>query len=233
MKRLDWQLVRPIDGGTVEETLPMAELIQRLIRREAAAELSEDDQAMLDQLETDYYEGGPSHCEAVGAPVIEDDPRWESRVVDEYAAIDVDLELDEYLEHRRRQPDCERCKYTSPYSLFPMDPCEFSAGALEHVLTDPALVKQSKLPMPPARMKVHADALEEALRTDQVKDSPTVDARDYLTKAIYFLRFWADQGFAVLPVDIDEVLGFPWEGALAIPGGSDQDDDDEGETTYH
>ena len=229
MRRLDWQLVRPrrVDGD-VQESLTMAEMIRRLVTREAAGELSDEDRTLLNQVEDAYEEGTKLHCHAVEAPFVRDDPHWESRLVDEYDVSDVDIELEDYLSLRKAEPDCEQCPYASPYSLYPMDPCEFSAGVLEHVLADPKLQEQASRPMPPSAMRAYAADLEAALRQGRWRRVETVDAEDYLAKTVHWLRFWADHGFGVLPTDIDELLD------LQSDVGAPLDADDEaGPTTYH
>lgn len=230
MRRLDWQLVRPQADGNVAEPLRLVELITRRVRLEAAGELDEEGHDLLEHLESRYLDETTPYCEAVGAPIVGDDPHWESRVIDEFADSDVDLELEEYLELRQREPDCERCPYASPYSVFPMDPCEFSAGGLELVLFDPDLAALATRPMTPTDMRSYADALNAELDEGRCRDTDVLEASDYLQKAILFLRFWADHGFALHPIDLDDVIGFPGDDdghVLAIS------DDDSEPTTFH
>ena len=138
MKRLDWHLIRPPrpDAGEVSEIIRR---IDELVQTATEKVLDEEELALLLELEDLHDKRTTSACDAVGAPRVEDDPDWESRVIDEYADTDTHLDLEDYLDLRRREPDCERCPFASPYSLFPLDPCEFSAGALQRVLDDPAL----------------------------------------------------------------------------------------------
>lgn len=229
MRRLDWQLVRPRKDGGSKDSLRQAEMIRRLVSREARAELSAEDATVLDELETSYEEDTISTCEAVSAPVVGDDPDWESRAVDEYADLDTDLELEEYLALRQGEPDCERCPYASPYSLHPMNPCEFAAGALEFVLVDRDLVRAAARGMDPAAMRTFADLLEKALEEGRWREIEELGAKDYLEKAIHFLRFWADQGFGILPTDIDDVLDFSNE----PPPAAGADEEDGEPTIYH
>ena len=230
MRRLDWQLVRPDAKGEVVEPLRLAEIIRRLVHREARGLLSSEDRALLAHSEDTYAETTTSSCEAVEAPTVEDDPHWQGRIIDEFAESDVDMDLGEYLEVRRKEPDCERCPYTSPYSLFPMDPCEFSAGGLEAILSDALVWEQAGQPMEPAAMRALAVALETIRETEAFRDQDVLDARDYLSKAIHFLNFWADAGFGILPVDIDELIDL---GAPSDPGPIFDDEDSSEPTTIH
>jgi hypothetical protein len=228
MRRLDWQLVRPPRDGEVAESVEVAMIIRRLVTREAAEDISDEDTALLEELETSYDGDTISTCEAVGAPVVQDDPEWESRLVDEFAESDVDVELEEFIEMRRADPDCERCPLASPYSVYPMDACEFSAGALEVVLLDAEARAQAARAMDPAAMTTYADALEAALGAGRFRESPALDVRDYITSAVSFLRFWAERGFAVLPGDIDEIVNYAETSDEGVPG------EDEGPSpTYH
>ncbi len=206
MKRLDWWLIRPDRCGAVGESLRMAQLIRRLVGREASGEPLDEYQVLLGQLETTYMDGTVAACSAVEAPVIEDDPRWESRLIDDYAESEVDVDIEDYLEMRRRAPDCERCPYASPYSLYPMDPCEFSAGAFEQIIDDRALLDRIGAPMEPDAMNALATDLERVLADKRWRAIDALDAEDYLDKAILFLRFWAERRFGILPSDIDEIF---------------------------
>ena len=227
MRRLDWQLIRPQRGDDGPEPLHMAEIIRRLVEREASGNISDEDRTLLHHLEESYYADTVSTCEAVGAPVVKDDPHWESRVVDEFGETDVDMELEDYLDMRREEPDCENCPYTSPYSIFPMDPCEFSAGGLEVVLADSDAREAAGRPMDPNEMKAYAALLERALSEKLILANDAIDAEDYLAKAIYFLRFWADHGFAILPTDIDETIDYHHIDMLALDDEALDDDEDE------
>lgn len=229
MRRLDWQLVRPrtIDGD-VQESLTMAEMIRRLVTREAAGELTGEDRTVLNQLEEAYEDSTQLHCHAVSAPFVGDDPHWETRLLDEYDDSDADIELEDYMALRKAEPDCERCPYASPYSLYPMDPCEFSAGLLEQVLADAELQIQASRPMTPQAMRAYADDLDRALSDGRWRRVDTLDAEDYLAKAVHFLRFWADHGFGLLPTDVDELLDLQSE--LGAPLAAD---DEGGPTTFH
>jgi hypothetical protein len=201
MRRLDWRLVRPpLEGSSDGRRL--ADVLERAFERALDEPAGGDSEALAD-LEVRYEEATLAPCEAVDAPRVQDDPDWESRVVDEFGEADLDMELEEYLELRRLEPDCDRCPYASPYSLFPMDPCEFSAGMLEDVL-DAELADGADHAMGPPEMRAYADALAAALARGEIHESDVLDVRDYLGKAIHFLRFWADLGFSVTPIDLEE-----------------------------
>jgi hypothetical protein len=230
MRRLDWQLVRPDAKGEVVEPLQMAEIIRRLVHREARGLLSPEDRALLAHSEDSYGSTTTSSCEAVEAPAVEDDPHWQGRIIDEFGESDVDMDLGEYLEIRRKEPDCERCPYTSPYSLFPMDPCEFSAGALEAIISDAAVWEQAGQPMDPVAMRALATMLGTILETEAFRSQAVIDARDYLSKAIHFLNFWADVGFGILPVDIDDLIDL---GTPSEPGPVLDDEESSEPTTIH
>jgi len=208
MRRIDWQLVRPSKDGKVTDALGLAEIIRRLVHKEARGLLSEEDRALLMHTEQTYLEGTTSSCKAVEAPVVEDDPHWQARIIDEFGDSDVEIDLAEYLDLRRKEPDCERCPYTSPYSLFPMDPCEFSAGALETVLVDHELVEQARQRMSPDAMRALAARLDQARLESRFRPSDILDPADYILKASYFLNFWADMGFGVLPIELDELIDY-------------------------
>jgi len=216
MRRLDWQLVRPDSEGSVLEPLQWVEIIRRLVHREARGLLTSEDREILAHTEEAYVSQTRSTCAVVGAPVVEDDPHWQPRMIDEFSESDAQIDLAEYLEMRRTEPDCERCPYTSPYSLFPMDPCEFAAGLLDEVLMDRTLLEQIRQPMTPDGMRALAEALAQARDAGQHGDAAGVDVPDYLSKSIYFLTFWADAGFGVLPVDIDDLINFGADGEATI-----------------
>lgn len=208
MRRLDWQLVPPARNGEPSDVLGMAEIIRRLVHREARGLLSHDDRALLLHTEETFADTTTSTCSAVEAPVVEDDPHWQARIIDEFGDSDADIDLAEYLELRRKEPDCERCPYTSPYSLFPMNPCDFTAGGLEAVLVDPQLVDMARQRMTPDAMRTLATRLDEARHSERYRASDVLDPVDYLQKASYFLTFWADLGFGVLPIELDDLIDF-------------------------
>jgi hypothetical protein len=181
--------------------------LDALAVKAALAQEPEEHADRLAELEKCLEELTISTCEAVGAPRVEDDPHWEHRLIEEFEDSEDDLDLEEYVAERKGDPDCERCPFASPYSLYPMDPCEFSAGVLELVLVDAKLWAGCCEPMQPPEMRSLADRLEEALGAGQWRPIEILDARDYLEKAVYFLRFWADHGFGVKPEDPEDLVG--------------------------
>jgi hypothetical protein len=198
MRRIDWLLVPPIraddaEGRQIEITL--GRLLERATREGVDAEASEE----LHALKALYDTHTVRACDAVGAPRVEDDPDWEPRILDEFAETDLDDEMEAYLDARRQDPDCERCPYASPYSLYPMDPCEFGAGALDTLLTDEALREAICVPSDPDTMLNLAKRLQEAMRSGRHTNSPVVHVQDYVEKAVFFLRFWAERGFSIFP----------------------------------
>lgn len=222
MKRLDWHLIRPPRPGAAEVT-DIERRIDELVQRATEKVLDDDELALLLDLEDLHDERTIAACEAVSAPRVDDDPDWESRSIDEYADTDTDLDLEEYLDLRRAEPDCERCPFASPYSLFPLDPCEFSAGGVLQVVTDPDVRRQAAEPMDPAQMLALADALEVALAEHRWEPIVELDAEDYLKKAVCFLRLWARHGFRVRPVATDE------EAPILTPDGPSGGSHDDGE----
>lgn len=230
MRRLDWQLVRPPKDGKLSDALGMAEIIRRLVHREARGLLSAEDQSLLLHSEETYAKSTLSACKAVEAPVVDDDPHWQTRIIDEFGESDAEIDLAEYLELRRKEPDCERCPYTSPYSVFPMDPCEFSAGALEVILVDTEIWDLARQRMNPEAMRDLAARLDEARLQSRFRQSDVIDPADYLLKASYFLSFWADIGFGILPIELDDLLDFgSFEENITV----DSDDDTSEPTILH
>ncbi|PKN58425.1 MAG: hypothetical protein CVU56_06050 [Deltaproteobacteria bacterium HGW-Deltaproteobacteria-14] len=203
MKRLDWHLIRPPRPGAAE-VAEIEHRIDELVHRATEKVLDEDELTRLLDLEDLHDERTIATCEAVGAPRVDDDPDWESRTIDEYADTDTDLDLEEYLELRRAEPDCERCPFASVYSLFPLDPCEFAAGGLLQVVTDGDVRRQVAEPMDAGQMVALADALERVMAEGRWEHIVELDAEDYLKKAVFFLRLWARHGFRVRPVATDE-----------------------------
>ena len=212
MRRLDWRLVRPLEDSGAEAS-SLAKKIDELLTRAVHGGLSEPEMRRLTTLEERLEARTVSTCETVAAPRIADDPDWETRLIDEYAASELDVELEDYLRERADQHDCARCPYASPFSLYPMDPCEFSAGALEVIVLDVSLWTRAQAEMDPAAMLSLATSLETVLLSGRYRDSDALDARDYLEKAIFFLRFWAEHGFWLHPDDLDVGLTAPDEEA--------------------
>ncbi|HRE87879.1 MAG TPA: hypothetical protein PK095_01955 [Myxococcota bacterium] len=160
-------------------------------------------------------------CEAAHAPRVEDDPNWENRIVDEYAESDNDYELDEYLELRRREFDCDRCPHAAFYSLYPQDPCELSVGPLLDALTDAELVGRLATPMGPDDMGELAARLDTTRLAGEFADVAGLDVADLLEKSSHYLRFWGLLGFGIRPELVDE------EDTIVAPGGDGDDGGDE------
>ncbi len=199
MTRIDWHLFRP-PRQEGEETQDLVDTVLRCLQdTNRFGESRETDEALA-KVEERYRALTVSPCEAASAPVVADDPDWETRAVDEFAESDTDLELEEYLELRRVEPDCERCPYASPYSLYPMAPCEFSAGGLSEVLEGPELSARASEIMIPDDMITYAQILENAVAAGRLRDHEGVNSEDYVAKAILFLRFWAKLGFTIVPI---------------------------------
>lgn len=203
MKRVDWCLVRPAKPGAIGVAAVEGE-IAALVARASEEVLTEDELLRLIALEDEHDALTVLMCDAVGAPRVEDDPDWESRACDEFADSDTDLELEEYLELRRKDPDCERCPFASPYSLYPLEPCEFSVGPLFHILGDPGVHALAKQRMGPPEMNELADAID-AASAGGFRAVAELDAGEFLKQATHFLRFWARHGFGVEPVEPDEL----------------------------
>lgn len=222
MKRLDWHLIRPPrpDAAEVEE---IERHIDELVQRATEKVLDDKELARLLDLEDLHDERTVAACEAVAAPRVDDDPDWESRVIDEYGDTDTDLDLEEYLDMRRAEPDCERCPFASSYSLFPLDPCEFSAGALLLVIADRDIRRRASEPLEPPQMLALAGALDRVIAERSWEAIAELDAEDYLKKAAFFLRLWARHGFRVRPVATDE------EAPILTPDGPMGGHHDDGE----
>ncbi len=203
MKRLDWQLVRPPRAGA-DQVLQLDRRIQALVARAAQTLLADDELELLVELEGRYDEQTVPPCEAVGAPKVEDDPDWEARAVDEYGDSESELELEEFLDLRRTEPDCDRCPYASPYSVFPMDPCEFSAGPLLYLVDDAQILGLAIEGLGPPQMRELAERIDDALAMGRWNARPELDTADYLQKASFFLRFWSRHGFAMRPLFFDD-----------------------------
>lgn len=203
MKRLDWHLVRPPRPG-VDNVSDVEQRINGLVQRATEKVLDDEELDELVELEERHEGLTISSCDAVGAPRVEDDADWESRVIDEYAETDTDLDLEEYLDLRRLDHDCERCPFASPYSVYPLDPCEFSAGALSAVVHDPRVIALATRPMDGVAMIELAELLDAALVAGAWTPIGALDAADYLRKASFFLRFWSRNGFAIKPIAVDE-----------------------------
>jgi len=227
MKRLDWTLIRP---ARPRKKAQRAQRHHRSIdeletaieaRVHAATErlLTEAEVDELAELEERLEDLTVASCEAARAPRVGDDPDWENRLVDEYAEADTDLELDDYLELRRKDFDCERCPHVALYSLYPQDPCEMSVGPLLSALGAESLVLAIQRPMGPEDMHELAAQLERTLEAGSFTTLAEVEVSDVIHKAIGYLRWWADLGFGVRPelVDDEAPLHTP-EGPIGAAG---------------
>ena len=203
MRRIDWRLIRPPRDSS-EEGSRIALALSRLWTRISDLEDGGHTESHLLELEKRYLKHTLSPCEASSAPKIDDDPDWQTRMLEEYEYLDVAEDLEDFLTSRRNDPDCERCPYASNYSLFPMDPCEFSAGALEEILSDKSLAEQASVGMGPAEMLLFAQRLEATITEGQFQEHPAIHAEDYLEKTISFLRYWGKMGFSIEPALLDE-----------------------------
>lgn len=229
MKRLDWTLIRPPRPS--KKSLRLVDQIEERIAlrlREARRRLltaSEVDK--LADLEERLDNHTIAACEAARAPRVGDDPDWENRIVDEYADSDSDFELDEYLELRKDEFDCDRCPHAAMYSLYPQDPCEISVGPLLEAIADPELVKRISTPMGPDDMRSLADALDAVRAQGAFSPVPALDVVDLLASASRYLRFWGQLGFGIRPELLDE------EEPIITPDGPSEPPDGETSSFLH
>lgn len=220
MKRLDWTLIRPPrptkkSARLVDELEQKIELKLRAARRRVLTTTEVDKLVSLEERLDNHTIAA---CEAAHAPRVEDDPGWENRIVDEYADSDNDFELDEYLELRRREFDCDRCPHAALYSLYPQDPCEISVGPLLDALGEADLVARLSTPMGPEDMSELATRLDASRAAGQFEAVPGLEIADLLEKAAHYLRFWGQLGFGVRPELVDD------EDTVVTPGGGENDD---------
>lgn len=226
MKRLDWSLIRPArpakKGQRPQRQIDEIEaVIDGRVHEAARRVLSEEEVDALADLEERLEDLTVAACEAARAPRVGDDPDWENRLVDEFDEADTDLELDDFLEVRRQEFDCERCPHAAMYSLYPLDPCEMSVGPLLQALSGGPLAHAIRRPMGPDDMRKLADELERALEEGRYGHLAEVDVSDLLNKSVGYLRFWARLGFGVRPelVEDDAAIQTP-DGPVGAPGGS-------------
>ena len=226
MKRLDWTLIRPArpDIGAKKKKLPaqideLENAIEARVHEASRRLLSEEEVDTLVDLEERLDNLTIASCEAAHAPRVGDDADWESRIVDEFSDADTDLELDEYLEMRRQDFDCDRCPHAARFSLYPQDPCEISVGPLLQALDTDALIEAVAAPMGPDDMRTLADDLERVLDNGRFKSLAELDVAALLSEAVRFLRFWAKLGFGIRPelADEDAPVHTP-EGPMGPPG---------------
>ena len=222
MKRLDWTLIRPArpskkSGRLVDELEQKIELRVREAKRRLLTPSEVDKLASLeDRLDNHTI----TACEAAHAPRIEEDAGWENRIVDEYAETDNDYELDEYLELRRREFDCDRCPHAAFYSLYPQDPCEISIGPLLDALEDPDVLGRLTVSMGPEDMAQLASQLDATREGQRFQPAAGLDIADLLEKSAHYLRFWGQLGFGIKPelIDDEDPIQTP-EGPSGAPDG--------------
>lgn len=226
MKRLDWTLIRPArpskKGQRLQRQIDELEAaIESRVHEATRRVLSESEVDALAELEERLEDLTIATCEAARAPRVEDDPDWENRIVDEYADADTDLELDDYLEMRRQEFDCDRCPHAVRYSLYPQDPCEISVGPLLQALAGTPIAQAIRRPMGPDDMRALADELERALEQGRFTHMAEVDVADLLTRSVAYLRFWAHLGFGLRPelVEDEAPIQTP-DGPVGAPGGN-------------
>lgn len=220
MKRLDWTLIRPPrptkkSARLVDELEQKIELKVRAARRRVLTTTEVDKLVSLEERLDNHTIAA---CEAAHAPRVEDDPNWENRIVDEYAESDNDYELDEYLELRRREFDCDRCPHAALYSLYPQDPCEISVGPLLDALTETSLVARLKILMGPDDMAELAAQLDAARVEARFGVVDGLDIADLLEKSAHYLRFWGQLGFGIRPELVDD------EDPIVTPGGDGENE---------
>jgi len=206
MKRLDWTLIRPPRPNKKSARLvdQIEQRIELRVRESQRRLLTPAEVEKLADLEDRLDNHTLAACEAAHAPRVEDDPDWENRIVDEYAESENDFELDEYLELRRKEFDCDRCPHAAVYSLYPQDPCEISVGPLLDALSDKALLALLLTPMGPEDMNGLAARLDEVRSAQTFAAIPGIDAADLLERSAHYLRFWGQLGFGIRPELIDE-----------------------------
>ena len=203
--RLDWELIAPPASGEDRKHLEARVSLEACYRRALESPGDTTALAALAEAEHEVDEVSLFKCVVVRAPRVEDDPDWESRVIDEYGDSDIAMEMEEYLEERRTEPDCESCPYANRYSIYPMDPCEFSAGGLLQVLqAHHELTQVIRSNMEPDEMLACAASIAAVVEAEDFEELQVVDTRDYLLEAIQFLRFWARHGFFVRATLLDE-----------------------------
>ncbi|MCC6621007.1 MAG: hypothetical protein IT385_07115 [Deltaproteobacteria bacterium] len=205
--RIDWQLIRPArPGKKYARALDEVEAkIEAHLHEATLRVLTPAEVGALTALEDRQDNASIAACEAAHAPRVADDPDWEARLVDEYAESDTDMELDEYLEVRAREFDCERCPHASALSLYPQDPCEVSVGPIEDALVDETLAAALREAMGPDDMRALAERLEAALTADRLRAVEGLDVADLVREAVRFLRFWSRLGFGVRPEVVSEL----------------------------
>lgn len=198
MHRLEWRLAHPIRDGHRDRVEELgAELTD--LEAERPSVVGPEDSRYL-QLGRELASLTIPPCEATGAPRVGDSADWEQRLLIEFHEgdhLDDPLDFSEYAELRREDYDCARCPYRTPYTGWPLDPCELVADPLLDLIEDERALEMSLSDLEPPEMIELADLLDSMRREGRYIPAPEVDALDLLTKASLFLRFWADLGFSV------------------------------------
>jgi len=205
MIRLDWLLVRPPRVGK-KRTAAIRELEEGMalfVAESRDALLTEEQLDVLTNLETEHDNLTLSTCEAVNAPRLKDAEDALERLEAEFEDDGPEEDYETWSAQRAEDFDCESCPFASPFSLYPVNPCEMNGGPLLEILADhPTLCKQAQRPMTPNKMLALAAIIDECLATKEYQPVEGLDAEDYLQHARRFLTHWASFGFGLLP-DLD------------------------------
>lgn len=219
MTRLDWLLVRPPRTGKkrTETIREIEDNIGLLVHESSRKLLTEAQIDLLSNLEADLEDLTLSTCEAVNAPRLKDAPDADDRLEAEYEDEDTDEDFAAWRAQRAEDFDCECCPFASPYSLYPVNPCEMNGGPLLDILADhPSLCKQAQRPMTPAKMLALAAIVDECLTNGAFRSTEGLDAADYLQHVRRFLTRWASFGFGIIPdYDADAPVHTP-DGVLTL-----------------
>ncbi len=199
-ERLDWQLIAPVRPGSERQFEALSRQLSAIEARAGAdGPLSGDERERYEDLLGRVQACLMTPCESVGAPLTREASGWEHAAIDDFEYEDTDHDLDEYLQRRGSEADCARCPYGTPYSEPPMLPCEFAAGRLREVLPEGPLRDRVGTEMEPSDMLAFASSLEAEFERNTLCRVPGLDGADYVSKAVLFLRFWAERGFALAP----------------------------------
>lgn len=197
MHRVEWRLVHPVREGHRDRVEELgAELMELDASRTAG--LGDDERAWVIESELAALTIPP--CEATGAPRVGDSPDWERRALLEFHEddpLDEPMDFEDYAELRRLDYDCARCPYRTPYTAWPLRPCELAAHPLTDLVPDERAIELALSDLEPPEMLELAGLLDDLRREGRATPTPEVDAADFLTKASLFLRFWATLGFSV------------------------------------
>lgn len=198
MTRLEWRLAHPIRDGHRDRVEELgAELTD--LEAERPSGIGPDD-LRYEALGRELASLTIPPCEATGAPRVGDSPDWEMRLLVEFhdgEHLDDPLDFADYVELRREDYDCARCPYRTPYTSWPLDPCEFAAAPLLALVTDERTLEMAVSDLEPPEMAELAGLLDGLRHSALFTPAPEVDALDFLSKASLFLRFWAQLGFSV------------------------------------